>query len=73
MFPHLEGVPEPGPPLTQPVGSEVLLAGELHLQLLGGDVSVLLTLTDVDLGVILEGAAGLHGELVNTPVLQVLL
>ena len=69
----LECIPEPGPPLSHAAAAEVLLVGQLHLQLLGGDIPVLLTLTDVNLRVVLEGTAGLHGELVDAPVLEVLL
>ena len=59
--------------MSQAAAAEVLLISQLHLQLLGGDIPVLLTLTDVNLRVVLEGTAGLHGELVNAPVLEVLL
>ena len=61
------------PHLSYATAAEILLVRELHLELLGGDVSVLLALADVNLGVVLQGAAGLHRQLVNAPVLQVLL
>ena len=61
------------PHLSYATAAEILLVRELHLELLGGDVSVLLALADVNLGVVLEGAAGLHRQLVDAPVLEVLL
>ena len=43
----LHGVPQPGPPLPVQIVPEVLLVRQLHLLLLGSDVSVLLVLTDL--------------------------
>ena len=63
----------PPPHLSYATAAEILLVRELHLEFLGGDVSVFLALADVNLGVVLEGAAGLHRQLVDAPVLQVLL
>ena len=67
------GVPQPGPPLG-PLGvAEVLLRRLLqHLPLLL-QLPVLLALQDVHLRVVLEGTAGLHGQLVHPPVHDVLL
>ena len=38
-----------------------------------GITHLFLVVADLDLGVVLEGAAGLHHELVDAPVLEVLL
>ena len=64
------GVPQPSSPLTQVVVTEVLLLRLLQGSLLGVQVAVLLALTDVQLGEILESAARLHTHVIHGPVLR---
>ena len=63
--------PDPGSPLSTLGVAEVLLLGLFHGALLGVQVAVLLALADVQLGEVLEGAAGLHAHVVHAPVLEI--
>ena len=63
--------PDPGSPLATFGVAKVLLLCLLHCALLGVQVPVLLTLADIQLWEVLEGAAGLHAHVVHAPVLEI--